>query len=89
MPGPPTFPEVLPKSVRTTVLRGALKDDKISGKKGVHCYTQPTCIVVPGQYSIMVESLSAEQSAADIEQIAKGLEPVEVADRAALLPVRN
>jgi hypothetical protein len=86
---PQVVDEVLPKSAKITVLRGDLKDDKISGKKGVHCYTQPTCIVVLGQYSIMVESLSTELSPADIEQIAKGLEPVEVADRAAWLPVRN
>ena len=82
--------EVTPRTVKVFVSRGDLKDDAIEGRKGVHCYTQPTCVRILGDYFIHVDAAFGNSlPVSEVRRITEGLKPVKVADRDAWVPVRN
>ncbi|UQU62284.1 hypothetical protein COUCH_25000 [Couchioplanes caeruleus] len=81
--------EVTPRTVKIFVSRSTLKDEAIRGKKGVHCYEQPVCTRVLGDYFIQVDGMfSNALPATEVRKIAEGLKPVDVTDRDAWVPVK-
>jgi len=82
--------EVFPRSAMINVFRGDPKDETISGKDGVHCATGRTsCMIVKGDYLIEVTDWNGGLSAAEVRQIAEGLQLKDLADQKTWLPLRD
>lgn len=82
--------EVTPRTVKVFVSRGDLKDDAIEGRKGVHCYAQPVCTRILGDYFIQVDGMFTNSLPnSEIRRITEGLKPVDVADHDAWVPATD
>lgn len=77
--------------VHIVVMKAQPKDERIRGRNGVHCYPpQAACTVVLGEYLIDVDGRGAgDLTEADIRRIVDGLQPVDIADVGAWLPVKD
>jgi hypothetical protein len=82
--------EVFPHSAMINVFRGDPKDETISGRDGVHCATGRTsCMIVKGDYLIEVTDWNGGLSAAEVRQIAEGLQLKDLADQKTWIPLRD
>jgi hypothetical protein len=73
--------------VHIVVMKGEPKNGEIRGKDGVHCYAQPACTLVSGDYFIDVDGRGSDLSGTDVRKIVDGMQTVDLADQDAWVPV--